>query len=83
MRKAPLLTRSPVPSAVVPASPHFLSDQPRRRDILEFLAPRARSVNEIVDGLAQSAARGQRGPEEPEVLAALREGGFLKERAEG
>jgi ribonuclease HI len=41
------------------------------------------SVNEIVDGLAQSAARGQRGPEEPEVLAALRDGGFMKERAEG
>jgi ribonuclease HI len=41
------------------------------------------SVNEVVDGLAQAAARGQRGPDEPEVLAALQSCGLLLVRAEG
>ncbi len=36
------------------------------------------AVNEIVDGLAQSAARGVAGPSEDEVVAALRKEGFLK-----
>jgi len=36
------------------------------------------AVNEVVDALAQSAARGDRGPEEPEVIAALRAERFLR-----
>ena len=38
-------------------------------------------VNEIVDALAQAAARGHPGPSEDEVLGALRAGGVLRERA--
>lgn len=41
------------------------------------------SVNEVVDALAQAAARGIAGPTEAEVLAALRESGFLLEPAKG
>ncbi len=41
------------------------------------------AVNEIVDALALSAARGNAGPEEAEVVAALRAEGFLRERAAG
>jgi ribonuclease HI len=36
------------------------------------------AVNEVVDGLAQSAARGDRGPDEAAVLAALRAERFLR-----
>jgi ribonuclease HI len=36
------------------------------------------AVNEIVDGLAQAAARGVSGPGEDEVVAALRAEGFLR-----
>jgi ribonuclease HI len=63
------------------------------RDLIEAIDARGRAlevryawvrghdghaVNEIVDALAQSAARGQPGPEEAEVVAALRAEGFLK-----
>ena len=41
------------------------------------------AVNEVVDGLALSAARGVAGPGEAEVVAALRAEGFLRERAGG
>ena len=37
-------------------------------------------VNEIVDALAQSAARGQAGPTEADVVGALRAGGVLRAR---
>jgi ribonuclease HI len=37
-------------------------------------------VNEIVDALAQSAARGQAGPSEDDVVVALRAGGVLRAR---
>jgi ribonuclease HI len=37
-------------------------------------------VNEIVDALAQAAARGQPGPTELEVVGALRAGGVLRAR---
>jgi ribonuclease HI len=37
-------------------------------------------VNEIVDALAQAAARGQPGPTEDEVVGALRAGGVLRAR---
>jgi ribonuclease HI len=37
-------------------------------------------VNEIVDALAQSAARGQPGPGEDDVVVALRAGGVLRSR---
>jgi ribonuclease HI len=40
-------------------------------------------VNEIVDALAQSAARGQPGPSEEDVLGALRAGGILRARGAG
>src|SRR5512142_1697303 len=36
------------------------------------------AVNEVVDGLALAAARGIAGPEEAEVVAALRAEGFLR-----
>jgi ribonuclease HI len=36
------------------------------------------AVNELVDGLAQAAARGEPGPDEPAVVAALRAEGFLR-----
>ncbi len=36
------------------------------------------AVNEVVDGLAQAAARGVAGPREEDVLAALRAEGFLR-----
>src|SRR5512140_409305 len=39
-------------------------------------------VNEIVDALAQSAARGQPGPTEDDVVGALRAGGVLRAREE-
>jgi ribonuclease HI len=63
------------------------------RDLIEALDARGRAlevryawvrghdghaVNEIVDALAQSAARGDAGPEEAEVVAALRAEGFLR-----
>jgi ribonuclease HI len=63
------------------------------RDLIEAIDARARevgvqyswvrghdghAVNEIVDGLAQSAARGVAGPGEDEVVAALRTEGFLR-----
>lgn len=66
------------------------------RDLMEALDDRGRAlrvryawvrghdghaVNEVVDGLAQSAARGETGPEEAEVVAALRQEGFLKRTA--
>jgi ribonuclease HI len=38
-------------------------------------------VNEIVDALAQAAARGQAGPDEDEVVGALRAGGVLRARS--
>jgi ribonuclease HI len=38
-------------------------------------------VNELCDQLATSAARGARGPEEEEVLQALRAGGVLAPRS--
>lgn len=38
-------------------------------------------VNEVVDALAASAAKGARGPDEDEVLRALRAGGVLAPRA--
>ncbi|HUL60286.1 MAG TPA: ribonuclease H [Anaeromyxobacteraceae bacterium] len=65
------------------------------RDLIESLDSRARalsvrwswvrghdghSVNEIVDALAQSAARGLPGPTEPEVVAALRAAAVLPEQ---
>jgi ribonuclease HI len=37
-------------------------------------------VNEIVDALAQAAARGQPGPSEDDVVGALRAGGVLRAR---
>jgi ribonuclease HI len=40
-------------------------------------------VNEIVDALAQAAARGQPGPTEEDVLGALRAGGVLRARVDG
>ncbi len=63
------------------------------RDLIEAIDSRARelrvrwawvrghdghAVNEVVDGLALAAARGTRGPDEAEVVAALRAAGFLK-----
>ncbi len=63
------------------------------RDLIETIDARARAlparfswvrghaghaVNEIVDGLAQAAARGVAGPGEDEVVAALRAEGFLR-----
>jgi ribonuclease HI len=63
------------------------------RDLIEALDDRGRAltiryawvrghdghaVNEVVDALAQAAARGEAGPEEAEVVAALRAAGFLK-----
>lgn len=63
------------------------------RDLIEALDARARelavtwswvrghaghAVNEVVDGLAQSAARGVAGPDEPMVIAALRAERFLR-----
>jgi ribonuclease HI len=65
------------------------------RDLIEALDARAgaltvrfawvrghagHAVNEVVDALAQSAARGERGPDEPAVLAALRAEAFLAPR---
>ncbi len=62
------------------------------RDLIETLDGRARelrvryrwvrghdghAVNEIVDGLAQGAARGSPGPDRPAVVAALRSVGLL------
>ncbi len=41
------------------------------------------AVNEIVDRLALAAARGGAGPGEPEVVAALRATGHLRERIAG
>jgi ribonuclease HI len=40
-------------------------------------------VNEIVDALAQAAARGRAGPTEDDVVGALRAGGVLRARGEG
>lgn len=40
-----------VPRATTTSDAFNAIAEPRRRDILEFLAPRARSVNEIVDAL--------------------------------
>jgi len=37
------------------------------------------AVNEVVDALAQSAARGVPGPDEAQVVAALRAEGFLRQ----
>ncbi|WP_242394256.1 ribonuclease H family protein [Anaeromyxobacter oryzisoli] len=66
------------------------------RDLIEALDARAgelsvayrwvrghdgHAVNEIVDALAQSAARGVPGPDEAAVIAALRQSGFLAARA--
>lgn len=63
------------------------------RDLIEALDARAseltvhyrwvrghdgHAVNEIVDALAQSAARGSRGPDEAAVVAALHETSFLQ-----
>jgi len=63
------------------------------RDLLESLDERSREVaarygwvrghdghalNEIVDGLAQGAARGARGPDRTAVVAALRDAGLLR-----
>ena len=39
-------------------------------------------VNELVDALAQAAARGQPGPTEEDVVEALRAGGVLRARSE-
>jgi ribonuclease HI len=66
------------------------------RDLIEAADARARAlrvrwswvrghdghpVNEIVDALAQAAARGDRGPSEEDVLAALRAAAVLRPRA--
>ncbi len=63
------------------------------RDLIEAIDARARevrvqyawvrghdghAVNEVVDGLAQAAARGVAGPGEEDVVAALRAEGFLR-----
>ncbi len=63
------------------------------RDLIEAIDARARevgvryswvrghdghAVNEVVDGLAQAAARGVAGPGEADVVAALRAEGFLR-----
>ncbi len=63
------------------------------RDLIEAIDARARevevryawvrghhghAVNEVVDGLAQAAARGVPGPVEEDVVAALRAEGFLR-----
>jgi ribonuclease HI len=63
------------------------------RDLIEAIDARGRSlairyawvrghdghaVNEVVDGLAQAAARGIAGPGEDEVVSALRAEGFLR-----
>jgi ribonuclease HI len=68
------------------------------RDLIEALDARGRelrvryawvrghdghAVNEVVDALALAAARGDTGPDEAEVVAALRAEGFLAERAAG
>ncbi len=66
------------------------------RDLIEAIDARGRAlkvryawvrghhghaVNEVVDALAQAAARGVPGPEEADVVAALRAEGFLAARA--
>lgn len=68
---------SRVPRAATTSDPFNAIAEPRRRDILEFLAPRARAVGEIVDALEMAQ------PSVSKHLRVLLDVGLVDVRREG